>query len=578
MVRALAALIATFTVAAAAAPFALITETSGSISVIDAETLEVVGRMTPGGAPYGVAARAGSNRAYVANFSRDAIHVVDIAARAIVSSISVAGNPTAVAVNPAGTRLFVVHDLPPPAPPNSQGVTVINTENAGSITTIPVGQGASRIAMDPLGTRVFVSNTASGSVSVIDAQANTFLHHIPTPPAPLGMAVDLPGQRLFVAHSTGSTVSVIDIASRQVVGTVGVGSRPDSVAVHPSAPRLYVSNRGGDSVSVVNSDTLAMLYTMPVGTGPEGLDVTPDGAFVHVANGGSASVSVFHALQPVQFRTVPVGAAPFAAGRFFGGSAQLAPQVPDILSGLWWNPAESGWGIHLTHRRNTVFAAWFTYDPFGFPRWMVASNCSMSPPLACPTCVAGALCSGDLYEASGPRFFSDPFDPRFVHVNRVGLLQIEFRDENRARMSYVLGSRRRVLDISRQVWATGATPPAVNYTDLWWNPQESGWGLGITQQFGVMFLTWFVYEDTGRPAWYVASDCAVKASGNGCRGTLYETRGPSGPVVSDTFDASRVTVAPVGEIDVTFTDSNNGVITYTVHRRPGSKTITRQLF
>ena len=563
---------------AQAAPFAFITETSGGISVIDAETHEVVGRMTPGGSPYGVAARPGVSRVYVANFSRDSVHVIDVAARAIVANIAVAGNPSAVALNPAGTRLFVLHDVPPPAPANTQGVTIFNTENLGPLRTIMVGQGASRIAIDPLGTRVFVSNTLSGSVSIIDAQNNVFLDNILTPPAPLGMAVDPAGQRLYVAHSTGNTVSVIDIASRQIVAGTTVGSRPDSIVVHPTAPRFFVTNRGSNSVSVVSTDTMAVLYTMPVGSAPEGIDVTPTGDLIYAANGASASVSVFYALQPVQLGTVAVGAGPVAAGRFFAGSAQLAAQTPDILSGLWWNPSESGWGIHLTHRRNTVFAAWFTYDPFGFPRWMVASNCSMSPPLACPDCVSGALCSGDLYSTTGARFFSDPFDPRFVHLTREGLLQIEFRSENRATMTYVLGSRRRVVEIQRQVWATGLTAPAVNYTDLWWNPSESGWGLGITQQFGVMFLTWFVYEDTGRPIWYVASNCTVKASGHGCTGPLYQTRGPSGPTSSDTFDPSRVSVTQVGSIDVTFTDANHGMITYTVNGIPGGKSITRQLF
>ena len=561
-----------------AAPFALITETSGGISVIDAEKLEVVARMAPGGSPYGVTTQPGHNRAYVANFARDAIHVIDIPARAIVANIPVAGNPTGVALNPAGTRLFVVHDLAPPAPANSQGVTVFNTENFGPIVTIPVGQGASRIAMDPLGTRVFVSNTASGSVSMIDAQNNVFLQNIPVPGGPLGMGVDPAGQRLYVAQSTANTVAVIDIASRQVVAGRIVGTRPDSIVVHPSAPRFFVSNRGSNDVSVVSTDTMALLYTMATGPGPEGLDVTPAGDRVYVANGAGGTVSVFYALQPVHIAILVVGSGPIAAGRFFGGTAQLAVQAPDILSGLWWNPAESGWGIHLTHRRNSVFAAWFTYDPFGLPRWMVASNCSMSPPLSCPGCVNGAFCSGDVYTASGPRFFRDPFDPRFVNLTRIGVLQIEFRNENSARMTYVLGDRRRVLDISRQVWATGGPVPEVNYTDLWWNPSESGWGLGITQQFGTMFLTWFVYDDTGQPIWYVASNCAVKGSGHGCTGTLYQTRGPAGPTASDTFDRSRVTVTPVGEIDVTFTDSNHGVIAYTVNGITGSKSITRQIF
>ena len=42
-------------------------------------------------------------------------------------------------------------------------------------------------------------------------------------------------------------------------------------------------------------------------------------------------------------------------------------------AGLWWNPNESGWGIHFTQRGNVIFAAWYTYDGTGAPKWYVAS-------------------------------------------------------------------------------------------------------------------------------------------------------------------------------------------------------------
>lgn len=35
---------------------------------------------------------------------------------------------------------------------------------------------------------------------------------------------------------------------------------------------------------------------------------------------------------------------------------------------------------------------------------------------------------------------------------------------------------------------SSATPPAVNYTDMWRNPNESGWGPAVTHQYGVLFL------------------------------------------------------------------------------------------
>ena len=157
-------------------------------------------------------------------------------------------------------------------------------------------------------------------------------------------------------------------------------------------------------------------------------------------------------------------------------------------------------------------------------------------------------------------------------------MQIDFRGAGNATMSYVVGERSRAVQIERQVFQAGSAPPAIDYTDLWWNPDESGWGLGITQQFGMMFLAWFVYEENGDGVWYVASDCVVKSGGNGCAGTLYRTSGPSGPLVSGTFDPALVTRTAVGTIDATFTDANNGFITYTVDNIQGSKAITRQVF
>jgi len=37
---------------------------------------------------------------------------------------------------------------------------------------------------------------------------------------------------------------------------------------------------------------------------------------------------------------------------------------------FWWNPAESGWGMHLTHGGNTLFALLYTYAMDGAPMWL----------------------------------------------------------------------------------------------------------------------------------------------------------------------------------------------------------------
>ena len=43
-------------------------------------------------------------------------------------------------------------------------------------------------------------------------------------------------------------------------------------------------------------------------------------------------------------------------------------------SDLWWNAAESGWGIHVTQQGDVLFAVLFVYDDQQRPRFFVASS------------------------------------------------------------------------------------------------------------------------------------------------------------------------------------------------------------
>jgi hypothetical protein len=142
-------------------------------------------------------------------------------------------------------------------------------------------------------------------------------------------------------------------------------------------------------------------------------------------------------------------------------------------------------------------------------------------------------------------------------------------------MTYTVAGQTRTVAISRQTFPGGTVAPPIDYTDLWWNPAESGWGMAIAHKFANMFLAWYVYDASGRPVWYVASNCAVGSSPSACSGTLYRTTGPGfGP----TFDASQVRVFEAGTVSIAFTNGDNGIITYTVDGVTATKALTRQLF
>ena len=119
-----------------------------------------------------------------------------------------------------------------------------------------------------------------------------------------------------------------------------------------------------------------------------------------------------------------------------------------------------------------------------------------------------------------------------------------------------------------------AAAPAFDFSDLWWNPNESGWGLNLVQHasnqvFGVMYT----YEAPNRPLWLVIPG-GTWTSSLVFTGTIYRV---NGPLIAG-FDPTKVNVRAVGAATLTFTDRDNGVLSFTLDGAQVTKTITRQPF
>lgn len=113
-----------------------------------------------------------------------------------------------------------------------------------------------------------------------------------------------------------------------------------------------------------------------------------------------------------------------------------------------------------------------------------------------------------------------------------------------------------------------------HYTDLWYLPSESGWGVNIIQQYDTMFVTLFVYGNDNQPHWYVASSVrTVGASKTQFTGQLYTTVG-NAPTVP--WSPSAHSFTAVGTISFNFNTVTSGTMTYTLNGVTVTKTIQRQ--
>ena len=121
---------------------------------------------------------------------------------------------------------------------------------------------------------------------------------------------------------------------------------------------------------------------------------------------------------------------------------------------------------------------------------------------------------------------------------------------------------------------SGGATPTQNYTALWWNPSESGWGMSLTQHNSTLFAAWYVYDATGQPTWLVMPG-GIWTTASSVTGALYST---SGPPSTGPFDSTHVTNTRVGSATITFSAADRGVLSYTVNGVSGTKAIQRQDF
>jgi hypothetical protein len=125
---------------------------------------------------------------------------------------------------------------------------------------------------------------------------------------------------------------------------------------------------------------------------------------------------------------------------------------------LWWNPAESGWGINFTHQSDTIFATLFTFESGAGNSnkglWLTASMTKQS----------FGVYSGQLVKVTGSAFDAVPFVALNPAVNAtvVGNMRVQFTDGNTGTLTYDINGQTVSKSIQREVFGsfpTECTPP-----------------------------------------------------------------------------------------------------------------------
>lgn len=245
-------------------------------------------------------------------------------------------------------------------------------------------------------------------------------------------------------------------------------------------------------------------------------------------------------------------------------------------TGHWHRPSESGWGLTIAQQGDVLFPNWFTFDSDGKPLWfgMLAGARSNG--------VGGY--SGLIYRTRGTPFNLINGQQAFDTVNTVGQGTLTFSATNRLRFDYSIGSVSQTKQLEPLIFGQATTcslapgvnlDAATNYTDVWNNPNESGWGVHLTQQGSVIFGIWYTYDSAGRDQWLSAVANATGSNQN----FTGDLRQITGTAFSNINDTQAFTSAPVvGSVRFNFTNGTTATMTYTVGAITQTKALRRYIF
>jgi len=294
---------------------------SGTISVIDPKTYQVIKTLQVGGRPHHITPSWDLKHLYIDNPGSGSLREIDPRTAALGPTIA-ARTPYNLYFTPDGTKAIVVAEYAQQlvfrdrrtwrvlkvVPIPGRGVDhmdfsangrylLVSCEYTGVVArvstismrvtgTLNVGGRPIDVKVSPDGKVFYVANQGTMGVSIIDPIHMKQIKFLPTGLGAHGFAVSRDARYLYLSNRIAGTISVISFRSRSVVDRWNVGGSPDMLQVSPDGSHLWASNRFGNTVSVISTRTGGVLHRIVVGQQPHGLAYFPQPGRYSVGHNG----------------------------------------------------------------------------------------------------------------------------------------------------------------------------------------------------------------------------------------------------------------------------------------------------
>lgn len=381
----------------------------------------------------------------------------------------------------------------------------------------------------------------------------------------------------FAAGSWTATTQSFGCGSSSVVESASLITLATSSGCSAILAR-YSFDRGGAGAS--QDGLLQLSYDINDVSGQYQVDVVVPGRQTSLlatdeGRAGALSMPLFAGEQLIiEIRKLTGGSMPTLtiSGFSFTPSIESAATTTVNFSYTYWNPSEPGWGFNAQHQGSLVFGTWYSYAPEdGKPMFLTVEANEVLP----------GIFSGPVFRIAGTPFQLINNAQAFTAVTQVGTAILVFDSNGALSLDYSLFGVEQNKQLEPFVFAataptctgtTGSRADASNFSDLWWNSAEPGWGLTLAHQGDAIFLLWYTYGEAGRDQWL--SGLLSRQADGSFAGTL-ERPSSGTPLPQINGPATSFPVPTVGSAQLRFDDGETGTFSYSLEGFNQSKPIER---
>ena len=309
MVLPLLAALLTGALPASAATLFITNTKSDSVSVIDTDTLEVVGTIPVGkGKPNRIVFHPDGKTAWVVYDKSHDLGVIDAEGRKLLRRVKIGGNPYNLAFTPDGRHLLVLYW----SSDTSNDEVIFYDLKAEKIDgRVEVSTWPAHGVFSRDGKLLYVSGETAGDVTVIDVATRTTVGRIVHGGGDaMGLAVTADGKTLYAAAGENKAILKIDTATNKTVGEIPLPGVVHEATLTLDGKYLYTTLRKINKIVVVRTADDKIVATIPQKGFPDLVTMEPTGRYALVTNRWADLVSVIDLTSHTQVRTIPVGKAP----------------------------------------------------------------------------------------------------------------------------------------------------------------------------------------------------------------------------------------------------------------------------